>query len=111
MASNEKIHFNLDTVERGEEFEVFAANITDPATKESRRIEISDPAALDYQDLLTIDAPTEFFRLCMSQADRDFLAGARLESWRLSKLLEAYLEHYKAQDRVGTEAQRKKLGF
>lgn len=102
MASTDTIHFDLDTVERDTEFEIFAANIND------RRIEISDPADIAYQDLLACDTPMEFFRYTMSVEDRDFLAEQRIAGWRLGKLLEAYLKHYRAEERID---ERKKIGF
>lgn len=111
MASTDKIHFDLDAVERGEDFEVFAFPVTNQETKERRILHATDPADIDYQDLLAIETPVQFFRYTMSQEDRDFLATTRIKGWRLGKLVEAYLEHYKAQDRVGTAEQRKKLGF
>lgn len=102
MASTDKIHLNLDEVTRGDSFEMFAVNVN------GRRIEISDPAELDYQDLLECETPVEFFRFCMSADDREFLSKQRIPGWRLGKLLEGYLDHYKAQERTDN---RKKLGF
>lgn len=105
MTTPEKVHLNLDTVERDPEhsFEVFAFVLN------GRRIEIQDPAEIDYQDLLECESPAEFLRYTMTEEDRDYLAGAKgLKGWRFGKLLEAYLKHYKAAERVDD---RKKLGF
>jgi hypothetical protein len=104
MASTDKIHLNLDEAERPDDqkFDLFAFNLKD------RRIEVSDPAEIDYQDLLECETPIEFFRFTMSQDDRDFLAAQRMPAWRLGLLLEKYLTHYKAKERID---QRKKLGF
>lgn len=105
MASN-TVHFNLDTATRDEEFEPFVAVVKD------RKLTISDPAEVDYQHLLGIENPLEFLRFCMSQEDRDFLADQHFESWRLGMLLEMFLKHYKASERVDTAGlDRKKLGF
>ena len=102
MASTDRIHFNLDTAERPDHFEVFVANIAGKA------VPISDPADLDYKVLLAVDSPFEFFRHCMSQEDRDLLAAQDMPGWRLGLLLEAYLKHYKAEERID---ERKRLGF
>ena len=103
MASTDKVHFNLDTVERRPEetFDVFATVI------EGRRIEITDPAEIDYQDLLGCDSPLEFLRFTMTEEDREYLRSTRIKGWRLGKLIEAYLAHYKAEERMD----KKKLGF
>ncbi len=106
MASTDKVHLNLDTAERPEEFELFATVIN------GRRIEIGDPADIDYKDLLTIDTPLQFFRYTMSEEDRNWLAEQNLKGWRLGLLLETYLRHYRAQERIDERLeQRKKLGF
>ncbi len=106
MPSTDVVHFNLDTEERGEEFEVFATVIRE------RRIEISDPAEIDFKDLLSIDNPMQFFRFCMKQEDRDFLAEQNLKGWELGRLLDRFLTHYKATERIDERLEnRKKLGF
>ena len=106
MASTDKVHLNLDTAEREEEFELFATVIN------GRRIEISDPADLDYKELLAIETPLQFFRYTMAEEDRDYLAEQNLKGWRLGLLLESYLKHYRAQERIDERLeQRKKMGF
>lgn len=102
MASTTKIHFNADTAERGDDFEVFTTVI------QGREIQITDPADMDYQDLLGCETPMEFLRFCMKEEDRDFLRTTRIKGWRLGLLMEAYLGHYKAKERID---ERKKLGF
>ena len=104
MASTDVIHFNADTAERPDEFEVFTAVVGD------KTLRITDPADIDYQDLLQCETPLEFFKYAMSQEDRDHLANTRLKSWRLNLLLEAYLKHYRASERVDKDV-RAKLGF
>lgn len=108
MAATDKVHLNLDTAERpaDQQFELFATVIN------GRRIEISDPAEIDYKDLLTIDTPLQFFRYTMAEEDRDYLAAQNLKGWQLGLLLEQYLTHYRAEERIDERlAQRKKLGF
>lgn len=108
MAATDKVHLNLDTAERPEDqqFELFTTVVND------RTITITDPAEIDYKDLLTIETPLQFFRYTMSEADRDFLAEQNLKGWKLGLLLESYLTHYRAEERIDERlAQRKKLGF
>lgn len=105
MASTDKVHLDLDTVERDpkQSFEVFAFTLN------GRRIEITDPADIDYQDLLNCETPAEFLQFTMAEDDREYLRGAKgLKGWRFGLLLEAYLKHYKAAERLDD---RKKLGF
>lgn len=103
MASTDKIHFNADEAERPQEFEPFVTVLN------GRTITISDPADIDFQDLLEIENPMGFFKYTMSQEDRDWLASERgIKGWRLGLVLEQYLKHFQAADRI---EQRKKLGF
>ncbi len=110
MASTDKIHLDLDELEREDDFETFTFVVTDK-DGEKQTLQATDPADIDYQDLLAIDSPVQFFRYTMTQEHRDILAESRIKGWRLGKLVEKYLEHYKAADRVGNEEQRRKLGF
>lgn len=98
----DRIDLNLDTVTRDQEFAPFVFVVGD------RAIELGDPAELDYQDLLECDTPLQFIRYTATEEDRNFLAQQRIPGWKLGRLLEEYLKHYKAEERVDA---RKKLGF
>lgn len=105
MASTDKVHFVVDDAQRDEKpIDPFVADI------KGRLVTFGDPAEIDYQDLLSCETPMEFWKYTVSQEDRDHIATTRMESWRLGALLKAYLEHYRATDRVDADV-RKKLGF
>jgi hypothetical protein len=101
MASTDKIHLDLNAVEREETYEPFVFDW------KGRVISLSDPAELDFRQLLEVETPIGFLRFTASQADRDFLASdeGRMESWRLNKLIEAYYKHF------GIDPGRSKLGI
>lgn len=105
MASTDKVHFVVDDAKREETPpEPFVADV------KGRSITFGDPAEIAYQDLLSCETPMEFWRFTVSEDDRDYIADTRMEAWRLGALLKAYLEHYRAADRVDPNV-RRKLGF
>lgn len=104
MASTDKVHFVVDDAKRDEVFEPFVADIR------GRQVILGDPAEIAYQDLLSCETPMEFWKFTVSEDDRDYIAATRMESWRLGALLKAYLEHYRAAERVDEDV-RRKLGF
>lgn len=105
MASTDRIDLDLDALERPEDqkAEEFAFNW------KGRRIVLSDPAELDYRQLLEIDNPLGFLRYTASQSDRDFLASdaGKMEGWRMGVLIEKYYKHFN----LGQGENRSKLGF
>lgn len=103
MASTDHIDLNLDTAER-------PADQVKPIFSfvwKERRIELTDPANVDYRKLLEVDSPVGFLRFTASQEDRDFLASPEgsMEGWRLGLLMEKYYKHF------GMDKDRQKLGF
>ena len=103
MASTDHIDLNLDTAERP----VDQVKPKFSFTWKGRRIELSDPAEVDYRDLLEVESPVGFLRYTAGKEDRDFLASAEgsMEGWRLGLLMEKYYAHF------GLDKERKKLGF
>ena len=97
----DRIDFDLDNVERESKTKPFTFNW------KGRAISLSDPAELDYRELLEIDNPLGFLRYTASKEDRDFLASdeGQMEGWRMGKLIEAYYKHF------GLDQNRNKLGF
>lgn len=102
MASTDKVHLNLDTTERDEEFEPFVVSVNGKA------LTLNDPAEMDYQQLIECETPLQWLKYTMTQEDRDHLAVAKLKAWRLGKLMDGYMAHFKTKERVDT---REKLGF
>ena len=101
MASTDKIHLDLDSEERGEEYTDFVFSW------KGRTLTLSDPANQDFRKIVEVENPLGFLRLTASQADRDFLASDEgfMEAWRLNRLMEKYYKHF------GLDKERKNLGF
>ena len=93
-ADRKKIAFNMETVEKEKVYEPFVAHI--PATDggEGRDITMTDPADIDWQDLLEVDQPQKFLRYCISDEDKDWLLEQKIKGWQFAKLIEAYQRHY-----------------
>ena len=102
MPSDTKIHLDLDAVERDDA-------VKEPFTFawKGRTISLSDPAELDWGDLLEVETPIGFLRYTASPEDRQFLASneGRMEGWRINKMIKAYYEHF------GLDPKRSKMGI
>lgn len=86
---DQKITFNLDTVEREKEpVEPFVVAIGD------RAITLIDPQDLDYQTLLAIEQPVQFLRHAMSKEDREFLRTQKIPGWKFGEMMNRYMRHY-----------------
>lgn len=59
-----------------------------------RDLTFADPADLDWEDLASVDVPSDLFRVSLSREDRNFLYDQKLPTWKFSKLLDAYSTHY-----------------
>lgn len=60
-----------------------------------RRYLMADPKEVDWQDLIAaISNPIMFFRLVLPADDRTAFFTTKLPSWKMEKLINAYLEHY-----------------
>lgn len=73
-------------------------------------IEMSDPEEVDWRDLLTMQDPSEFLRLTMSEADRKYLREQAIPAWRFSKLMEAYYAHYDLEEKMREARRRESVG-
>lgn len=95
------VDLDLDAVEKPEEAQIppFTVRIG------GRKITMTDPADLDWQDLADITDPTEFIRYCVSQEDRRHILNQDIEGWRFGKLMEGYMLHYHLDEKV-EKAQR-----
>lgn len=95
QTDRDEISINLETIEREKTYKPFSAFI--PATKageEGRKITMTDPAELDWQDLLEVDQPQKFLRYCISDEDKEWLLEQKIKGWQFAKLIEAYMKHY-----------------
>lgn len=93
-ADRQQIDFNLETAEKEKVYSPFTAYI--PATDggEGRTITMTDPADIDWQDLLEVDQPQKFLRYCISDEDKAWLLEQKIKGWQFAKLIEAYQKHY-----------------
>lgn len=62
---------------------------------EHKRYLLSDPQEVDWQDLIAaLSNPVMFFRLTLPAEDRVQFFTTRIPTWKMHKLINAYLEHY-----------------
>lgn len=91
------VDFDLDaaTREHDEVIRPFAVNFR------GKVITMTDPAEIDWQDLLTIHNPADFLRHCVSEEDRRHIRKQRgVEGWRFGELMDAYMTHYKLEEKL-----------
>jgi hypothetical protein len=84
------VDLNLDEIER-EQSEVKAPFAF---TLEGHRFTLTDPADLDWKQLLEIDDPIAFFRYCMPQDQKDTFKALEVPGWKLGKIIEAFQKHF-----------------
>lgn len=66
-----------------------------------------DPQEIDWQDLLSgLRNPALFVRFAMSTADQKAFFGARIPSWKMNKLMQAYQDHFDLPDLGNASALR-----
>jgi len=90
------VDLDLDSVQRP------AAEAVDPfkARVSGRVIVMTDPEEIDWQDLLDMATPVDFLRHCVSSEDREFLRGEKIAGWKFGRLMKAYQEHYKIDEKI-----------
>lgn len=60
-----------------------------------KRYLMSDPQEVDWQDLMAaMSSPAMFFRLVLPAEDRAQFFEARCPTWKMNRLMQAYLDHY-----------------
>ena len=87
-AKGPQVALNLDTLEREEQFEEFAAVI------DGKRIVFTDAADIAWDVLETMDSPSEFIDECTTEEDRAHIYAAKLPAWKFKALWESYQTHY-----------------
>lgn len=80
------VDFNLDTYEL-EKRKPFAFVL------KGRRIELADPAELDWHLLADVDGPEELAEVCMTEADRKFFLAQPLAAGKLNELMLRFRRH------------------
>lgn len=98
MPENQKVTFNLATVERERTYEPYVIALASGET-----IVMTDPADLDWTDILKIENPADFFRFCVSDEDKEKLRKEKIPGWKMRLLIQDYQQHYGIGD-VGNAA-------
>ena len=93
MAAGQKVSFNLETAEREKVYEPYTI-----ALSTGEVITMTDPADLDWTQILLIQNPADFFRFCVSEDDKDKLRGEKIPGWKMRLLIEDYQTHYGLSD-------------
>jgi hypothetical protein len=83
-----QVALNLDTIEREDKHEEFAAVIG------GKRIVFTDAADLEWDVLENMDSPSDFIDNCTTEEDRKHVYAAHLEAWKFKALWEAYQAHF-----------------
>lgn len=84
---NLKVHSNLDEMERDRKVP-FAAVVA------GVRFEMTDPAEIDFKDLMEIQHPANFLKYALSDEGKKVLAENDVPGWKFNKLIEDYMKYY-----------------
>ena len=97
----ERFDFDLDSWEPDAKdvFEPFKARVN------GRVVTFNDPRDNDWRDLLELQNPVEFIRVCTSEEDRKYLLAQTIHSRKLEALMAGFMEHFKIDDAI-REAQK-----
>lgn len=82
------LDLNLDDVEREKSYKPFVFSLN------GRKITLTDPAELDWQDIMEIDQPVKFLKYACDAETRDYMIAQKMPGWKFGKLVDAYLAHY-----------------
>jgi hypothetical protein len=83
------VTINLDTLER--EHGPAAPFV---AYLGGKRLVFEDPQEIPWQDLLHLDDPEEFARLCLPEGQREHFLKHKVEAWKMNALMRGFKEHY-----------------
>jgi hypothetical protein len=84
---NQRVNTNLDELERDSKPKfafVLAGN----------RVEMLDPAEIDFKDLMTIEHPANFLKFALTDDAKKVLSENKLEGWKFNQLIKDYMEYY-----------------
>jgi hypothetical protein len=74
-----------------------------------RIVTFNNPDEVDWKDLLDITDPVQFIRFSCSREDREFIFGQKLEGYKMAKLMEAYMTHFKIDEKVDRARQAERF--
>ncbi len=100
--STDHVDLNLDEIEREQ------SEIKGPFSFvcDGKRFMLSDPADLDWRQLLEIDDPIAFFRYCMPADQKEDFKALNVPGWKLGKIIEGFQKHYGLGDKGNGAASR-----
>lgn len=84
-----KVAFNLGTAEREKVYEPYTV-----ALSTGEVITLTDPADLDWKQILLIENPADFFKYCVSEEDKELLRKEPIPGWKMRLLIEDFQRHY-----------------
>lgn len=84
---NQRVNSNLDEMERD-------SKPTFAFVHEGKRVEMLDPAEIDFKDLMTIEHPANFLKYALSDEAKELLATTKLAGWKFNKLIQDYMTYY-----------------
>jgi hypothetical protein len=84
---NQKVHSNLDEMERDSKAP-FAAVLA------GKRFTMKDPAEIDFKDLLQIEHPANFLKYALDEDAKKIMAEEHVPGWKFNKLIEDYMKYY-----------------
>ena len=97
---------DLDAYERPEE-EIkppFVVKVAD------RKITFSDPADIDWQDLASIEIPTDLFSVAMNREDRKFFREQPMPGHKFNHLMKAYYDYYDFEEKIRLAKRQAQFG-
>lgn len=70
-----------------------------------RVVVFSDPRDRPWQDLVALENPVQFIRVCTSQEDREHIMAQQFSSRKLDALMTKFMEHFEVKEAIA-EAQK-----
>lgn len=84
---NQRVMSNLDEMERDSK-PPFAFVLA------GHRVEMKDPAEIDFKDLMTIEHPANFLKYALDDEAKKVLAENEVPGWKFNNLIEDYMKYY-----------------
>lgn len=99
------VDFDLDSVEKdaADIRPVFVTNV------KGRKVEMTSPDDVDWQDLLLMQNPVELLNFVVSKEDLAHIRAQNIPGWKLGKLMDAYSLHYGLDERMRKAQREQKL--
>lgn len=76
-----------------------------------RKIVMTNPDDIDWQDLLLIENPVDFLRYCVGKEDAKHILSIAMPGHKFAKLMTSYQEHYGVEEKLAEARRRQQRGF